>query len=122
MSSVDVVVSSPTSSPVRSGCLTHHRGAEVLLRIFQLNSFAMVTPSLHTIGRPHFFLMRTRFDFGPRSHARHPRARGSREEILWARDFAQARRNFPYRHIVVSESIRSGGVTTLAQRLPSPST
>jgi len=25
----------------------------------------MVTPSLHTIGAPHFFWIRTDFDFGP---------------------------------------------------------
>src|SRR6185503_3855517 len=29
------------------------------------NSLAMVTPSLQTIGRPHFFSMSTHFDFGP---------------------------------------------------------
>jgi hypothetical protein len=38
---------------------------ELGLPILQLDSLAIVTPSSHTSGAPHFFSIGTRFDFGP---------------------------------------------------------
>ena len=47
------------------GRLAEHLGAKVLFGILESNSLAMVTPSLQTIGAPHFLSIRTDFDFGP---------------------------------------------------------
>jgi hypothetical protein len=47
--------------------LSKHPGAKVLLRILEIEfSLAMVTPSLHTTGAPHFFSISTDFDRGPK--------------------------------------------------------
>src|SRR5512147_488603 len=64
-SSVAVLVPSPTASPVfsaacRSICAPRFSSASL-----RSNSLAIVTPSLQTIGVPHFFWISTDLDFGP---------------------------------------------------------
>ena len=65
-SSVDVVVPSPTASPVRSAAPRSNLRAEVLFGILQRsNSLAIVTPSLQTIGCPQRLSISTHLDLGP---------------------------------------------------------
>ena len=64
-SSVDVVVPSPTASPVRSAAWRIIWTPRFSSGSSRSISLAIVTPSLQTIGVPHFFPMRTHFDFGP---------------------------------------------------------
>ena len=65
-SSVDVVVPSPTASPVRSAAPRSICAPRFSSGSLSANSLAMVTPSLHTTGLPHFFSIRTQRDRGPR--------------------------------------------------------
>ena len=62
---VDVLVPSPTASPVRSAASRIICAPRFSSRSSTSNSFAMVTPSLQTSGLPHFFSIKTHFDFGP---------------------------------------------------------
>ncbi len=64
--SVDVVVPSPTASPVRSAAPRSICAPRFSSGSFRANSLAIVTPSLHTTGLPHFFSMRTHRDRGPK--------------------------------------------------------
>ena len=51
------------------GRLAQHRAPRFSSGSLRSNSLAMVTPSLQTIGAPHFFSIRTDFDRGPKRHA-----------------------------------------------------
>jgi hypothetical protein len=62
---VEVLVPSPTASPVRSAASRIMRAPRFSSRSVRSISFAIVTPSLQTIGRPQRFSMRTLRDFGP---------------------------------------------------------
>jgi hypothetical protein len=64
--SVDVVVPSPTASPVRSAAPRSICAPRFSSGSFRANSLAIVTPSLQTTGLPHFFSMSTHRDLGPR--------------------------------------------------------
>src|SRR5688500_11491370 len=62
---VAVLVPSPTISPVFSAACRSMRAPRFSSGSSRSNSLAMVTPSLHTSGAPHFFSIRTDFDLGP---------------------------------------------------------
>src|SRR5688572_1236004 len=62
---VDVVVPSPTASPVRSAAPRSSCAPRFSSGSSSANSLAMVTPSLQTSGCPHFLSIRTHFDRGP---------------------------------------------------------
>ena len=64
-STVAVLVPSPTASPVFSAACRSICAPRFSSGSRSSNSLAMVTPSLQTSGRPHFFWIRTDFDFGP---------------------------------------------------------
>ncbi|MCY1297354.1 hypothetical protein D9M70_467900 [compost metagenome] len=63
---VDVVVPSPTISPVFSAACRSIRAPRFSSGSLRSNSLAIVTPSLQTIGEPHFLSINTAFDRGPR--------------------------------------------------------
>src|SRR5688572_24643722 len=63
---VAVVVPSPTRSPVRSAASRINCAPRFSSGSLSSTSFAIVTPSLQTRGRPHFLPISTHFDFGPR--------------------------------------------------------
>jgi hypothetical protein len=65
-STVAVLVPSPTASPVRSAASRIILAPRFSSGSFRSTSLAIVTPSLHTSGRPYFFSIRTHFDLGPR--------------------------------------------------------
>src|SRR5271169_6067229 len=62
---VEVLVPSPTASPVFSAAWRNTWAPRFSSGSFKSNSLAMVTPSLQTIGDPQFFWINTDFDFGP---------------------------------------------------------
>ena len=64
-SNVDVVVPSPTASPVRSAAPRSICAPRFSSGSFSANSLAIVTPSLQTIGLPHFFSISTHAIAGP---------------------------------------------------------
>ena len=64
--SVEVLVPSPTASAVFSAACRSICAPRFSSGSRRSNSLAMVTPSLHTSGAPHFFWIRTDLDFGPR--------------------------------------------------------
>ena len=66
---VDVLVPSPTMSPVFSAAWRSIRAPRFSSGSLRSNSLAMVTPSLQTIGAPHFFSISTDLDFGPKRDA-----------------------------------------------------
>ena len=66
---VAVLVPSPTMSPVFSAAWRSIRAPRFSSGSLRSNSLAMVTPSLQTIGAPHFFSISTDFDRGPKRHA-----------------------------------------------------
>ena len=66
---VDVVVPSPTESPVRSAAWRIICAPRFSSGSLRSNSLAMVTPSLQTIGTPHALPMSTLFDLGPSAHS-----------------------------------------------------
>ena len=55
----------PPASPVRSAAWRMTCAPRFSSWSSSSNSLAIVTPSLQTSGRPHFFSMSTHFDFGP---------------------------------------------------------
>ena len=63
--SVAVVVLSPTASLVFSDACRIIWAPSCSTESLNSNSLAMVTPSLHTIGVPHFLAISTHLDFGP---------------------------------------------------------
>ena len=63
---VAVLVPSPTMSPVLSAAWRNIREPRFSSGSLRSNSLAMVTPSLQTIGAPHFFSISTDLDFGPK--------------------------------------------------------
>jgi len=63
---VDVLVPSPTMSPVFSAAWRSMRAPRFSSGSLRSNSFAIVTPSLQTTGVPHFFSINTAFERGPR--------------------------------------------------------
>ncbi len=64
-STVEVLVPSPTASPVLSAACRSICAPRFSSASFRSNSLAIVTPSLQTIGVPHFFWISTDLDFGP---------------------------------------------------------
>ena len=62
---VDVLVPSPTTSPVFSAACRSIWAPRFSSGSLRSNSLAMVTPSLQTIGAPHFLWISTDLDFGP---------------------------------------------------------
>jgi hypothetical protein len=62
---VEVLVPSPTTSPVRSAAWRSIWAPRFSSGSFSSNSLAMVTPSLQTSGAPHLRWISTDFDFGP---------------------------------------------------------
>jgi hypothetical protein len=60
-----VLVPSPTISPVFSVACPNMRAPRFSSAFFKSNSFAIVTPSLHTMGAPHFFSISTDLERGP---------------------------------------------------------
>ena len=62
---VEVLVPSPTSSPVRSAAWRNTCAPRFSSGSLRSNSLAIVTPSLQTSGAPHLRWIRTDFDFGP---------------------------------------------------------
>ncbi len=62
---VDVLVPSPTLSPVFSAACRSICAPRFSSGSLRSNSLAIVMPSLQTIGVPQFFWMSTDFDFGP---------------------------------------------------------
>jgi hypothetical protein len=62
---VAVLVPSPTLSPVRSAASRSMRAPRFSSGSLSSTSLAMVTPSLQTIGAPHFRPINTHFDRGP---------------------------------------------------------
>jgi len=62
---VAVLVPSPTMSPVFSAAWRSMRAPRFSSASLRSNSLAIVTPSLQTIGAPHFFSIRTDFERGP---------------------------------------------------------
>ena len=63
---VAVLVPSPTTSPVLSAACRSIWAPRFSSGSLRSNSLAMVTPSLQTIGAPHFFWISTDFDRGPK--------------------------------------------------------
>ena len=65
---VEVLVPSPTMSPVFSAAWRSMRAPRFSSGSLRSNSLAIVTPSLQTIGAPHFLSISTDFDRGPERH------------------------------------------------------